>query len=135
VEPLRAALLRLANRHSVLVEGPAPPSHSAGTARVLGLVGPRIAIESVCEGDTGLLVLDLASLPGWRAYVDGSPVSSIRRVNFGFMGIPVPRGRHLVSLVYWTSPGAIAELLASLAAIAILLASRRARALGFTGAS
>ena len=78
----------------------------------------------------GLLVLTDSYYPGWRAAVDGAP-APIHRVNYGFRGIPVPRGDHTVDLRYEPDSyrvGLFVTLLAAAAlagaGVALLLSSR-----------
>ena len=53
----------------------------------------------VIAGSPRLLVIGNIFDPGWKALVDGKPVS-IYRTNYLFMGIIVPTGDHTASLVY-----------------------------------
>jgi hypothetical protein len=38
-------------------------------------------------------------LPGWQAFIDGTPVL-VHKTNYGFQGIVVPQGKHKVEFVY-----------------------------------
>ena len=70
--------------------GPAQPG------RLIHLTPNRVEAEVDSERG-GLAVFAEAFYPGWRAAVDGRP-APIHRVNYLFRGVPVPPGRHTVSM-------------------------------------
>jgi hypothetical protein len=81
--------------------------------------------ELVAEVDgaaAGMLVFNEAYDLGWRATVDGSPVS-IHRVNAVFQGVEVPAGRHEVRFRY-LPPGLKLGALLSCVALGLLGAGR-----------
>jgi hypothetical protein len=76
----------------------APAADAVGAARITGYEHERVIIETEAPGRR-LLVLSDAWFPGWRATVDGAPVS-IARANVAFRAVAVPAGRHRVVFDY-----------------------------------
>jgi hypothetical protein len=77
----------------------------------------------------GWLVLADTFHPGWKATVDGHPVT-IHAANGAFRAIPVPTGRHRIVFAY--APGAVVAAawvssLAVLGALVVLVAGALAR--------
>jgi hypothetical protein len=73
-------------------------TNHSGSARIV-LYSPdeiTLSVEGLVEG---VLVLNEAFYPGWKAYVDGRP-EEIARVNAIFRGIKVPAGKHHVLFRY-----------------------------------
>jgi len=84
-----------------------------GTNRVTGTV----------ESDkNGLLFLSIPYSTGWTALVDGKPVKTIR-VNTTYTGVPVPAGKHAITLAYMT-PGLVPGILAAVLAMLLFVAVR-----------
>ncbi len=84
----------------------------------------HLQLEAELPAD-GLLVMGEVYYPGWRAYVDGKPATTLR-ANLALRAVAVPSGQHLVEMVYrpWTVPvGIILSVLTLLAALAIILVS------------
>jgi hypothetical protein len=54
---------------------------------------------SVLSAAAGMLVFTDAYYPGWRALVDDVPVP-LFRADYVFRAVPVPAGRHRVTMVY-----------------------------------
>jgi len=116
---------------AMIADGPARRSRPGfrGASRITSRVPDRIEIEVESSGPGELVLLE-AYDPGWRATVDGQP-TSVRRVNFGFRGVAVPAGRHVVRM--WYRPPAVvagglmsaAALLGVLIAVVALSTSRR----------
>jgi hypothetical protein len=78
----------------LLPEGTKTP----GTAALLRTPPERIAADVEASRDA-LLLLSTHWDPGWRARVDGR-TTSVSRVDFTILGVPVPAGRHLVELEF-----------------------------------
>jgi len=84
------------------------------------------------EADTGspaVLMLNDANYPGWRAYVNGEPVPTLK-ANYLFRGVILPAGRNVVEFAYEPTSYRLGALvttgtLASLAAAAALALHRR----------
>jgi uncharacterized membrane protein YfhO len=75
----------------------------------------------------GLLVLGEVHYPGWRSYVDGDPVPTLR-ANLALRAVPVPAGQHQVEMVYrpWTVPvGIVISVLTLVGALALIAVSLR----------
>ena len=94
----------------------------ARAAEILDL-GPGRVRVTVDAPAAGLVVVNEAWFPGWRATVDGQP-APVLRANSLVQAVPVPAGRHEVSLAFrpayflWPAGlglGALAALLAALA--------------------
>ncbi|HEX6730744.1 MAG TPA: YfhO family protein, partial [Pyrinomonadaceae bacterium] len=91
-DPLRTAL----------VESPVPVA-GAGVADglkadVIRNDSNRVEVETVSTAPT-VLVLSANHYPGWRAYVDGQSVETLR-VNYNLRGVVLSAGNHEVSFVY-----------------------------------
>jgi len=89
----------------------------------------RMTVQVDAESDRLLVVMD-SHYPGWHAWVDGKP-ETIYRVNYGFRGVLVPEGRHIVEMRYQPASYRVGLFLSLLAlsaiagfAFAALLASR-----------
>jgi hypothetical protein len=89
----------------------------------------RMTVQVDAESDRLLVVMD-SHYPGWRAWVDGKP-ETIYRVNYGFRGVLVPEGRHIVEMRYQPASYRVGLFLSLLAlsvmtgfGFASLLASR-----------
>ena len=111
-----------------VVEGPKAPAFAGRPdrpaprpARVVRYRPTEVVVEATAR-DPGLLVLNDAYFPGWRATVDGRP-TPIRRTNYLVRGVLLEPGRHRVVFRYPTPPsvrtGALVSL-AGLVALAIL---------------
>lgn len=48
----------------------------------------------------GVLYLSILENPGWKVYIDGEEVKQTFNVNYGFTGVSVPAGNHVVELKY-----------------------------------
>ncbi len=114
---------------TVAVEGDLP---AALPARVRGAVGIEAyrpdEVELAAEMETsGLVVLNDAWDPAWRASVDGVD-APVLRVNGFVRGVAVPAGRHRVEFLYRPASvrvGAWISALATAVAAALLARSRR----------
>jgi hypothetical protein len=128
IVPTQAVLGRLADPafdpwSAALLESapPFPLSEGAGTGSVLWrLSEPERLVLSVQAPGNGLLVLSEVHYPGWRAWVDGQPVSLLV-ADHALRAVPVPAGEHLVELRFvptlWTAGLAVSAV--SLVAFAI----------------
>lgn len=102
----------------------------AGAARIVSSRGDRVELEVEAES-SGFLVMADAYDPGWRASLDGRPLT-VLRANVAFRAVAVPPGRHAVALVYrpWSVTAGLAVSVASLLALGAftVLAGRRGHA-------
>jgi hypothetical protein len=107
-----AALARLGEdafdlrRAAVVAEQPGlalPGPTDGSTAQVTALSPEELSVE-VDAVANGVLVLSEISYPGWRASLDGTPVSLLRADGL-LRGIAVPGGHHTVRL--WYAPGSV----------------------------
>ena len=71
-------------------DAPAPDS----SVRVKRYLPETVELE-VDSRYPGFLVTSEVDYPGWRAYVDGSPVQ-VSQTNIAFRGVEIPAGRHQV---------------------------------------
>lgn len=69
-----------------------------GGVRTLRRGGNELLLDAEMQRDGWVFVSELG-WKGWRAYVDGRRVGW-EFANHAFVGVPVPRGRHQVRLVY-----------------------------------
>ena len=76
------------------------------------------------DGD-GFVVISELAWRGWRAYVDGQRVTTLR-ANHAFLAVFVPNGRHTIDLRYLPESFVIGRII-SFATIALLLAFAVAR--------
>lgn len=72
----------------------ATPALPASRAQVTALENERVVVEAAA-GQRGILVLNDAFHPGWRATVDGKP-AKVHRVNQIMRGVILPPGDHVV---------------------------------------
>jgi hypothetical protein len=103
--------------HAYALAGALPRSEVAGGRVLAQAERPgRIEVE-VQAGAEAVVVVREAVAPGWSAAVDGSP-APVRRDGGRHLAVPVPAGRHRISLGY-SPPGLRPGLLVSLAAAAV----------------
>jgi hypothetical protein len=132
---IREAMSHLATHPSLAADAPVvelaeraasqPTSDSQTAAKVTYPSESSVEIDVTSSGG-GLLVLNDAFAPGWRATVDGRPCDVVP-VNVIARGVFVGPGRHVVTMRY-VPPGFVAGALTSLAsviALAAFLLSRR----------
>lgn len=107
-DPLRTAL----------VESPAPVAGGGVAdglkANVIRNDPNRVEVKTVSTVPT-ILVLSANHYPGWRAYVDGQSVETLR-VNYNLRGVVLPAGNHEVSFVYSPKSVLIGSLISLFAA-------------------
>ena len=86
---------------TALVEGELPEKPQTGSqhSATITRYEPN-RIEAATKADTpSILVLSENHYPGWRAYVDGRFVDTLR-VDYNLRGVALPAGEHTVALVY-----------------------------------
>lgn len=101
-----------------LLEAPleAMPAGGRGEARVLSRTTTSMTIEAETDAPA-LLVVSEAWYPGWKAEVSGAP-AGIVPVDRVLRGIPLPEGKHIVTMRYepWTFTAGIVAAYAVMAA-------------------
>ncbi len=114
--------LRLADpRQVALLEEPLDSALGGrGTARVVARDRAQLTVETVVEGGEALLVLVENRGPGWVASIDGGPERPTLACDVAWQALPVPEGRHEVTLRP-RSPAARRGLFVSIAAAGLLL--------------
>jgi hypothetical protein len=73
------------------------PLGGRGTAQVRSSRGGRMEVEVDCDGEA-LLVVAVNRGPGWMASIDGGAEQPTLPCDVAWQAVPVPAGRHLVSL-------------------------------------
>jgi hypothetical protein len=124
--PEAVAMMRSADfdpRMEAIVEGDVtmPAAEAEGTVRTLRYE-PLDAELEVNAATAAYLVTSEANYPGWQAFIDGRP-QPLFTTNVAFRGLPVPAGRHIVTMRFRPSilwQGAALSLI-SLALLAALL--------------
>jgi hypothetical protein len=71
---------------------------ATGEAQITQYEPNRIDISTKAVGPS-ILVLSENHYPGWRTYVDGRAVETLR-VDYNLRGVPLPAGQHLVEFSY-----------------------------------
>jgi uncharacterized membrane protein YfhO len=105
------------------VDGMAPkvdvPDSTAGTD-ITEYKDETVALSVNASGNNFLFFGDTYLPTGWKAYIDGSK-TEIYKVNHGFMGIVVPKGKHNVEFKYAPSSFYLSEYVAlSLSSLTLL---------------
>jgi hypothetical protein len=95
-------------RESAMVEGPASPRRTGGTARILNYDTTAVVVETE-TGDGGTLVLADAWHPWWRARI-GDRELPIRRAYGLVRAVEVPAGRATVRFTFEPVRGSLAQL-------------------------
>jgi hypothetical protein len=115
-----------ANRDATVVESDAPVPAGRGEVRLRLRAPERVELE-VEAAEEGLVVVNDAWWPGWRARVDGRD-APLLPTNVVSRGVVVPAGRHAVAMDY-APPGLAAGIVLSLLGLAATaaLALRRGR--------
>ncbi len=124
-EAIRALLDLVAEgRLDVVVEGPHPSGFSPGRVLRASREAERVQVEAESSGP-GLLVMNDAWAPGWKATIDGAPVP-ILPADVVARAVAWPAGRHTLEMRY-EMPGLRAGLwisaLGALALAGLLVAS------------
>lgn len=97
-----------------------------GNAEIVEYRNNSVKIEAELS-QQGLLVLNDANYPGWRAQVDGKDVE-ILRANFLFRAVPLDKGRHTVEFMYRPKSlylGAAISIISLIATLYLLRVRRR----------
>lgn len=135
VEPTERVLDAMAeegfglDRVALLEEEPGialTPAAGPESARIVESRNGRVRIEVEATGGA-LLILADQFYPGWRATVDGEP-APLLAANYVLRAVPVPAGRHTVTMTYRPATF-LFGLYLSLAAASLLLAVATATAL------
>jgi len=115
-------------RTTAIITGAAPEKlETCSAADQVGLARERpssvaVDVEMACKG---LLVVSDNWYPGWHAYVDGRS-ADLWKVDGAIRGVPVPRGRHRVTMTYRPFSVYSGLLLTALGlAIAVVLSRRK----------
>jgi hypothetical protein len=103
IDPSRTVLLTQADASSVILKpvaktagtGGAPPGDSVAVTKY----EPTEREVSVATREPAILATTDAYYPGWRTLIDGKPVETLR-LNWAFMGVAVPAGKHTVTFSY-----------------------------------
>ncbi|MGH9967679.1 MAG: YfhO family protein [Pyrinomonadaceae bacterium] len=89
--------------HTALVEAPTGSNFDGDatpdSAEVTLHEPNRVMVKTTSEVPA-ILVLSENDYPGWRAYIDGRVVKTLR-VNYNLRGVALPAGNHVVSFVYF----------------------------------
>lgn len=116
-EPERVALVES------LLDFRSNATDGAGSAEVIIHEPNRVTVKTKSAAPA-ILVLSENHYPGWRAYVDGSAVETLR-VNYNLRGITLPAGEHSVEFVYRPKSALIGAAISILTLIMLLLWCRR----------
>jgi hypothetical protein len=84
----------------------------------------RVDVQTASSA-ASILVLSENHFPGWRAYVDGSAVETLR-VDYGLRGVVLPPGEHRVEFVYRPKSVLVGFVVSLLTLAALLVWSVRA---------
>jgi Predicted membrane protein len=106
---------------TVLVEAPTGTnlraSTTTGSAEVTRHESNRVEVKTASVAPA-ILVLSENYYPGWRAYLDGHPVKTLR-VDYNLRGVALPAGSHLIKFVYQPK-SVLIGLLVSLSTLVLL---------------
>src|SRR4030042_802663 len=109
----------LQNKKDVGEARPAPACGRQGLPEFISESNNRLQL--FVEAKEGrFLVLSDTYFPGWKAYLDGSPVK-IFRANYNFRAVSIPPGKHEVKFVYHPMSVKLGVLVTSLGIIGILV--------------
>src|SRR5262249_24403152 len=107
VDPVKTVLLEKAPR-----AGPLTMFENAGTARLVRYANAEVVVEADSPSG-GILVLNDAWHPWWRAHIDDVE-TEILRANGIFRAVHVPPGKYTVRFTFAPLRGAWRELVAKL---------------------
>jgi hypothetical protein len=93
-----------------------PQSH--GSAQITRYEPNRIDVSTKADGPS-VLVLSENHYPGWRTYIDGRPVDTLR-VDYNLRGAVLPAGEHLVEFSYQPKSVAVGTAISLLALVLLL---------------
>jgi uncharacterized membrane protein YfhO len=91
---------------------------SQGTAQIVRYEPNRIDVSTKADRPS-LLVLGENHYPGWRTYVDGRAVDTLR-VDYNLRGAVLPAGEHLVEFSYQPKSLLIGTALSLLAVVLLV---------------
>jgi uncharacterized membrane protein YfhO len=111
-------------RQTALIEAPInfneeSAEETAASARVMKHDPNRVELKTASRAST-ILVLSENYFTGWRAFVDGRAVESLR-VNYALRGLVLLAGEHRVDFVYRPMSVVIGFLISLLTLFALLL--------------
>jgi hypothetical protein len=86
------------DRATVVVEAAEPPPTSPGQVLRVERGTSTVRIEAEASGP-GLLVVQDAFWPGWRASIDGRP-AELLAADYLVRAVPWPPGRHVLEMIY-----------------------------------
>jgi hypothetical protein len=95
----------------------------AASAEVTSHEPNRVMVKAKSAAPA-ILVLSENHYPGWRAYVDGRAVETLR-VNYNLRGVTLPAGNHTVEFIYRPKAVFIGAAISVLTLIMLLLWCRR----------
>jgi hypothetical protein len=101
---LYSELLALENKHDIIIESQLNesnflPGTKENFLKILNIAGNKAMFEVECFQPECLLVFNMGAVRGWKAFVD-KEAAKIHTVNFAFMGVEVPSGKHKVWFEY-----------------------------------
>ncbi|MEM4260031.1 MAG: YfhO family protein [Candidatus Woesearchaeota archaeon] len=68
-------------------------------AKVLRYLPNKIIVQTDSECN-GFLVLNETYYPGWKARIDSGKKKDVLKVNYCFMGIAIPGGKHIIDFIF-----------------------------------
>src|SRR5438105_15861364 len=93
-------------------------NETPGEAQITQYEPNRIAVSTKAAGPS-ILILSENHYPGWRTYLDGRAVETLR-VDYNLHGVPLPAGEHRVEFTY-RPKSALIGMTISLIAVTLLL--------------
>lgn len=84
--------------HVVFQNAAIPPLSGTGSVVLAAYSSNNVKAITDTQGKTVMVVAN-TYYPGWHAYIDGKS-SSLIRVNWTMIGVPLPAGKHEVNLLY-----------------------------------
>ncbi len=110
-------------RESVIVEKNLPfmssDERNSGSAKIDSYHENGVEVSTNSNKDSILVLLD-NYYPGWNAYID-SEKTPVYRANYTFRAIVVPKGNHIVKLVYEPMSVTIGEVIFALSALLLIV--------------
>jgi hypothetical protein len=92
--------------------------NSLGSAQIIRYEPNRIDVSTKADGPS-VLVLGENHYPGWRTYIDGRAVDTLR-VDYNLRGAVLPAGEHLVQFSYQPKSLLIGTAISLLAVVLLL---------------
>lgn len=100
---------RVAYVHDEAIKVDVPESDAS--VKIQGYEPDKIVIKAKATGNNFMFIGDTYYPHGWKATIDGQETKIIR-TNHGFRGLIIPKGDHVVELVYLPTSFVIAKYLA-----------------------